>query len=667
MKSEEQLAILESIEDLRHGGSLWQHLPGYRERPAQIEMAGLVCQALIEGRHALLEAGTGTGKSQSYLLPVVRSGKVAIISTANKALQEQLFYKDIPFVQQHIQDFAAALYKGMSNYLCLDRMERERVEMQHLVRNPEFERLQAVVQSKAPTFTGDFETLAFQLPADLQGRISGDSDQCAWHSCDFYTECYVRRMKDLANASRVIVVNHTLLLLDALAEGSILPEHDITVIDEMHRLEEEATRVFTLTIKPSQVFTLLALHTVREHSPANLQDAVALAAGDVWQLLEQTVPATGGTNRVVLTKTIEHGLRLASLLTDLASALRQQKPLTLTVKEDALYGKLMQRVQNLAEHVRAVFSVDQPDSFVYYAERVYTQRQRSSIVEVSAAPLDVAPFLKEKLFGKWIVIGTSATLASVGSGQVHSPEHGSNFSYFKKRVGLDQAIAPGMEPIEAVLPLAFDYRRNSLLYVPRRLPEPAYGVGDAAQAYQQAIAVEIMKLVNASRGRAFLLFSSKKMLDTVFALLAPQLDYPLLRQGDMPRIALTRQFREEKGAVLFGLKSFWEGVDIAGEALSLVVIDKLPFDPPDDPVHEARVAQMKAAGENWFGNYVLPQTVLRLKQGLGRLLRTHDDRGVMAILDTRLHTRGYGRTVLSGLPPSTRTENIVEVLRFFAT
>jgi Rad3-related DNA helicase len=203
-----------------------------------------------------------------------------------------------------------------------------------------------------------------------------------------------------------------------------------------------------------------------------------------------------------------------------------------------------------------------------------------------------------------------------------------------------------------------------LLYLPRHLPEPVFGPDSLG--YTKAIAKEMYRLVEASRGRAFLLFSSKRMLDEVFEAIAPELPYPVLRQGDMTRIELTRRFRETEGAVLFGLKSFWEGVDIAGEALSLVVIDKLPFDPPDDPVHEARVAQMKARGENWFGIYVLPQAVLRLKQGLGRLLRTREDRGVMAILDTRLYTKGYGRLVINALPPARRSTNIQDVERFFA-
>jgi Rad3-related DNA helicase len=228
-------------------------------------------------------------------------------------------------------------------------------------------------------------------------------------------------------------------------------------------------------------------------------------------------------------------------------------------------------------------------------------------------------------------------------------------------VGLDFKLYP--EVLERVLPLSFDYESNALLYVPRDLPEPAYGPG--SDDYMKAIAREMYKLVKLSRGRAFLLFSSKRMLDRAYELMSPHLPFPLLKQGDMTRIELTRRFRDEEGSVLFGLKSFWEGVDIAGDALSLVVIDKLPFDPPDDPVHEARVTQMKAAKENWFGTYVLPQAVLRLKQGIGRLLRTRNDRGVMAILDSRLYTKGYGRQVLDAMPPARRSSNLRDVARFF--
>jgi Rad3-related DNA helicase len=333
-----------------------------------------------------------------------------------------------------------------------------------------------------------------------------------------------------------------------------------------------------------------------------------------------------------------------------------------------MYDMLITRTKNLAANMRTVFSVDQPNKFVYYVERANAQGKRGGQLEVVAAPLEVSSWLQKQLFDKYNVICTSATLATIGPNPVHPADRGPNFAYFRRRVGLDHVAYPRVQ--ERILPLAFDYEHNAVLYIPRHLPEPVYGTGSEAIRYMKSIAHEMMKLVEASRGRAFLLFSSKRMLEDVYnefcTSLPSHLDYPLLRQGDMTRMELTRTFRETEGAVLFGLKSFWEGVDIAGEALSLVVIDKLPFDPPDDPVHEARVAQMKAAGENWFGLYVLPQAVLRLKQGLGRLLRSHEDRGVMAILDTRLHTKGYGKLVVNALPPARRTSSLRDVEQFFA-
>jgi len=380
-----------------------------------------------------------------------------------------------------------------------------------------------------------------------------------------------------------------------------------------------------------------------------------------WERL-RLVADPGYKGRANLHSPFEEGLKLATVITDLADSLRKQRPKDLPDRESQLYDKLQKRTQNLAQNIRTVFSVDQPDRFVYYVERVNTGARGGVQLEVSAAPLDVTSWLKEQLFDKSDVICTSATLATIGPNPHNPDDKGPNFSYFRRRTGLDL-----LEPdkvIERILPLSFDFESNALLYLPRDLPAPVYGEG--ADDYTKAIAREMYRIVKLSRGRAFLLFSSKRMLDRAYELMEPHLDYPLLRQGDMPRIELTRKFREEKGAILFGLKSFWEGVDISGEALSLVVIDKLPFDPPDDPVHEARVAQMKAAGENWFGIYVLPQAVLRLKQGLGRLLRSRDDRGVMAILDTRLHTKGYGRQVLNALPPARRTSNIRDVQKFFA-
>lgn len=653
--------------DLHQGGVLSKCLPGYEERPAQIEMATLISRSIVECNPSIVEASTGTGKSLAYLIPIVRSGKVAIVSTANKALQEQLFFKDIPFVQRYIRHFDAALVKGMGNYICLDRVEQERVGIQHYVKNRDFLRLLERLEQSDERFTGDFETLGFTLPPDIRGKVNADRDQCTWSKCSYFSDCYVRRMKARAGLANVIVVNHTLLLLDAFMEGNLLPERDVIVIDEAHHLEDEATRAFTTTISQGQVATLLAQHLLKDHTPPALQDETKETMMRAWEQLVR-VADPGYKGRANLKEPLQEGLNLASMVSKLADALRTGRPKQMTEKDEQLYDKLISRAQNLAEGIRTVFAVNRPEKYVYYVEKVMTGGRRGlQQLEVSAAPLEVTSWLKEQLFDKSNVICTSATLATIGPDPARPEVKGPNFAYFRRRVGLDASSYPDVQ--ERILPLTFDYQSRALLYLPRHLPEPAYGTGPAAQAYTQAIGREMIKLVEASRGRAFLLFSSKRMLDEVYEIflreLPTRLKYPLLRQGDMTRMELVRSFREREGAVLFGLKSFWEGVDIAGEALSLVVIDKLPFDPPDDPVHEARVAQMKAAGENWFGIYVLPQAVLRLKQGLGRLLRTHDDRGVMAILDTRLHTKGYGKQIVLALPPARRTMSLEAVARFF--
>ena len=623
----------------------------------------------VESRSHLYLAGQSmipTHNSLAYLLPIVRSRKVAIISTANKALQEQLFYKDIPFVQEHIQNFEAALVKGMGNYICLDRLEKERVETQFYLKNPDFTRLLNIVNEFELSITGDFETLGFTVPNDIRSRVNADRDQCAWRDCPLFSKCYVRQMREKATHAQVIVVNHTLLLLDAVLDGYLLPERDVIIVDEAHHLEEEATRAFTVTVSEVQISALLAQQRLKQHSRADLQEEAKQTMVHAWDRLAQVAHLAFSKGRVNLQEPLQEGLRLATVISELADSLQTQRPQYMEEKENTLYDKLITRTQNLAADIRMVFSVNQRDSFVYYVEQVMKTGRRGPQLEVSAAPLDVNTWLKEYLFSKSTVVCTSATLATVGPNPTDPEDKGPNFAYFRRRVGLDHVEYPNV--LERILPYTFDYEHNAMLYVPRHLPEPVFG--PESNGYTKAIAEEMMHLVEASRGRAFLLFSSKRMLDAVYNIfldrLPTYLDFPLLRQGDYNRIELVRRFRESEGAVLFGLKSFWEGVDIAGEALSMVVIDKMPFDPPDDPVHEARVARMKANGQNWFGNYVLPQAVLRLKQGLGRLLRTHEDRGVMAILDTRLHSKNYGKLVFNALPPARRTYTIIDVERFFA-
>lgn len=633
--------------DLRQGGALSRSLPDYEERNAQIIMARHVAEALERGGHLVTEAGTGTGKSLAYLLPIVRSGKVGLLSTANKALQEQLFYKDIPFTQRHIQPFEAALVKGMSNYLCLDRYGEE-LAFQSLAQTRGFATLQRMTDDGA--WGGDLDLLPESLPGEVRARVAADSDQCAWRSCPWFNECYVKRMRDRAREAQVIVVNHTLLLLDSAMGGFLLPERDVVVIDEAHHLEEEATRSFTVSVTPGRVTSLLNLRKLRETADDRVQHEVSAANNAAWEALLRVIgPMPRG--RQHLRNPLEQGLRLADSVDDLAQSLQRNRPLNMSDKDEQLFERLVKRTRSLASDVRTVFSVREPEERVYYVEMTRGGgRGRAPQPEVSAAPLAVADLLREKLFDRVPTIATSATLAVDG-----------DFSFFRSRVGLESSH-------DVTLPYAFDYRSAALLYLPRLRFEPAFG--GASGPYLDELAEEMRRLVEASRGRAFLLFSSQRALDEVYRRIGPDLEmegYATLVQGrDFTRVELLRQFRERDRAILFGLKSFWEGVDVPGDALSLVVIDKLPFDPPDDPVQEARVNRMKAEGANWFGGYVLPNAILRLKQGAGRLIRTHDDRGVMAILDKRIYTKSYGRQVMLALPPARRTERIEDVRAFFA-
>jgi Rad3-related DNA helicase len=617
----------------------------------QVESRPVRCIQVDTASHLYLagRAMIPTHNSLAYLLPIVRSGKVALVSTANKALQEQLFYKDIPFVQQHIEPFPAALVKGMGNYLCLELLEEER-PFQAYTQQTAFAKMEELLGDFS-RWDGDLDLLSMALAPDTRSRVAADNERCAWRACAFYQDCYVREMREAARQARLIVVNHTLLLLDAAMGGFLLPERDLIVIDEAHHLEEEATRAFTITVTPGRVRSLLAQQRLQQNSDAGIRARVEAVNGEAWDALARAGrPDALGRQR--LTQPIEEGLRLAGALTDLATSLQERRPLTLDEKEDLLYDKLVKRTRVLAADARIVFGQEAKEERVYYAEQSAARRGRAGqpSQSVSASPLEVTELLREKLFDRVPVIATSATLAV-----------GGDFTFFRSRVGLEGAQAE-------TLRYAFDYRSHALLYVPRMRNEPAYGA--AGTAYLDELAEEMEQLIEASRGRAFLLFSSQRALQHVLKKLEDGptgSQFTFLAQGEgLGRIELTRQFRQRERAVLFGLKSFWEGVDVVGEALSLVVIDKLPFDPPDDPVHEARVNAMKQAGVNWFGGYSLPMATLRLKQGIGRLLRTKDDRGVMAILDKRLYTKSYGAETLRALPPATRTADIAEVRRFFA-
>ncbi len=633
--------------DLCKGGVLDNRLEGYEERAQQIQMAEKVAAAIETGSHTVIEAATGTGKSLAYLLPLARTDKIAIIATANKALQEQLFYKDIPFVQKHVRQISAALVKGMGNYICLQHFEEERAGFQGLIKDKSFDELSDYMQD-TEDFDGDLDMIPFSVTPSLRSRIAADSDDCAWRSCPFYEDCYVHTMREKAAKAQVLVVNHTLLLLDTEMEGWLLPQRDIVIIDEAHHLEDEATRAFTVTVSSRSIDLLLAQKRLRAHCDNEPMDRAMRMNSEIWARLEESIKF-GARTKVTLTNKYEEGLLLASAIADIGSSFRRNRPEMMDEREEQLFDKLQRRIAATVADLRLVFNGANSQNLVFYAGKEKTKRGNSAIISVSAAPIDVTELLRKNLFDKVSVIATSATLSVNNS-----------FEFFNSRVGLDEAETLILDPV-------FDYYHHALLYVPRMRFEPAYG--PEGVKYLDELAEQMDMLVRASSGRAFLLFTSMRALESVLDRLQESLEndqFTVLAQGfDINRSELVRRFRSSDKAVLFGLRSFWEGIDIAGDALSLVAIDKLPFDPPDDPVHEARVNFMREKGLNWFGGYTLPQAILRLKQGVGRLLRTKDDRGALAILDTRLLTKSYGKNVIFSLPPARRTVKIDEVRNFF--
>jgi Rad3-related DNA helicase len=643
------------------GGVIARSLSGYEERPGQIEMAEIVLRAITRGEHAILEAGTGTGKSMAYLLPAVYSGKTVIVSTANKALQEQLIRKDIPFLRQVLPiAFESAIVKGRGNYLCLDRL-REEEPFQRLVGGARgWKRL---VEWKDTTSSGDFDDLEIVLPGDLRGRVMSTSRTCVGAACDLFETCFVEHAYQLAEDSRIIVCNHALLLADLSLRdrgARVLPDRDVIILDEAHHLEEAAVGALSVQLGPAEITDLLDHALVKRHVDAGLLERAAKAGR---RLSDEIRQVCGPFQRVVL-EPLSSGEHFADLVAEMAESMSRANPFSNTerTKDARRYAMTLEWLAELASTTRLIARRQDQDSVRYTTT---TERGRERQVAMRWSPIDVSRQLKEILFDRYPTICTSATLATrpapaAGAddeeAEAEDNSHTSAFSYFRARVGCEEAH-------EAVIPSPFDFASQCLLYVARSMPEFSL---HGQEQYAQALAEHVEQLVRASRGRAFCLFTSYKTLDRVYDLVADKLEFPVLRQGELSRPELLRRFKAEAGSVLFATRSFWEGVDVVGSALSLVVIDKMPFSAPDDPVVQARVERLKREGKDWFNELMLPKATLQLKQGFGRLIRSAGDRGVVAILDSRLIRKGYGRQVLAALPAARKTDRMQVVEEFFA-
>jgi ATP-dependent DNA helicase DinG len=644
-------------------GRLAQALPQFEPRDGQRRMADAVARVLDEGGVLLAEAGTGTGKTMAYLVPAVLSGHRVLVSTGTKNLQEQIFEKDVPALREALGvAFSATCMKGRANYLCLHRFEEYRSRQS--VRGARIASDDAiflpVIEAWAPrTETGDRAELA-ELPEDLAlwHEVSATADTCLGTDCPRHSECFVTRMRQRAAESDVVIVNHHLLCADAAvrdsAYGEVIPSCPQLVVDEAHQLEDVATQYFGIAVSNLRIDDLArdAEHALRT---AGRPRATAThdAARDVMRVLDHgraffsalALARMGrGDERLRVAREwfAEHvhtGLDLAGGLDALQGTCALAAAAVAADAEsrgdaDDL-TTVARRAGEIAADLRRLLAASDP-AYVYFLE------VKGRLVQLRAAPIDVSTIVRDLVAGqRRTTILTSATLAVDG-----------RFDYVKTRLGLDDAD-------ELLVPSEFDYGSQALLYLPRRMPLPK------DERYADAVAWETAQLLRCSRGRAFVLFTSYATLKAVVQRLEPELEYPVLVQGTAPRSTLLAEFRATPHAVLFATSSFWQGVDVQGDQLSAVIIDKLPFASPGDPIVAARIDAFTAQGESAFEQYQVPLAILALLQGLGRLIRHRSDRGVLAILDPRIRTMGYGRRFLASLPPAPITYDVEQVRRFF--
>jgi len=665
------LAAFDAAAFFGPNGPLAGQMYGYEQRPSQIEMAAAVQGAILQHKHALIEAPTGTGKSIAYLVPAILSGKTVVVSTANKSLQSQLLQKDIPFLRQVLgREIRAVVVKGRSNYICTYKWEKELGEQKRIsLYDREDDQITFLRPWLAQTETGDVDDLPFMLNGDLRPRLVSFPDDCLHGDCRHYDDnCWVNFMRDAAAEAQVLITNHH-LLLNALELGfageRILPPASLYVIDEAHHLEQIATAVYETVVTDYTVEQLLTRSTIKEHVPEEEIEQLRY----LNSLAFQEVSLQNRDNAFQVQAELESMKQLSSALGRLGQRLKQNNPYAKDVEKAASRGErppediaeknryyelAIETVNSTATKLNTVGTNRFDDSTVRYAIRLFERRHIS--IELHAAPINPAAMLNRFLFhpqndkGDPIdrtVICTSATLAT-----------DRRFDHFKLRCGI------GETGVERVLPPVFNYGDQALLYQP---PLPAYDY-KAADAYYNAVAAEIERLLEVSRGRTLCLFTNwsglQQVNDRLQAADRPVI-WPVRAQGDAPRDSLLAWFKETPHSVLLATRSFWEGVDIPGEELSLVVLDKMPFPTPGDPLHGARMRAIDQEGRSSFEEYMTPLMTLALKQGFGRLIRRSSDRGVVAILDERLSSKGYGRRARQDLPPARFSRDFRDVYRFF--
>lgn len=646
----------------RPDGALARALPGFEPREGQAAMADRVARVFAEGGVLLAEAGTGTGKTLAYLVPAILSRQRVLVSTGTKNLQEQIFFKDIPTLKAALDvPFSATYMKGRSNYLCLHRLDLLN-EGTGAASRDVF--LPIVREWAQRTDTGDRAELE-DLPEDLPfwSEVSATAETCLGAECGRYDDCFVTRMRQRAAESDVVIVNHHLLCADAAvrknAFGEVIPACAHAIVDEAHQLEDVATQYFgfsistyrledyardverfahsgTITKRTTQQELEKGVQSLRDRARAFFNELAFAHRSSERLRGEERVRATAAS----LSAAREPAAYLAGAL-DLVEAtlalLGRQADADGSDAPPALDSSaLARRAGEIRDELRFLLRSADP-AYVYFVEF------RGKGIFLRASPIDVSEIVRELLTERMrATVLTSATLTVDG-----------RFDYVRDRLGLAGAG-------EIRLESEFDYTRQTILYLPRNMPDPR------EPSFAMAAGREVVELLKRSRGRAFVLFTSYATLRSVQAIAEMALDYPILVQGTAPRSQLLRQFRSTPHSVLLATSSFWQGVDVVGDALSCVIVDKLPFASPADPVTAARIDSLKARGVEPFDTYQVPLAILALQQGLGRLIRHRQDRGVLAVLDPRMRTKGYGRRFLRSLPPAPVVHNLEAVEAFFS-